>query len=332
MNGLRFSTCWRPRLGAVTVLALACGLLPAEVRAQQPAAAKESRPAPDLKIIPLRNAEAQQVIKQLSELFPELYNRSRLVADGNTNSVLVVATPEDYTQIERFVVKLDSAGPGAAPSLPASRQFRVFHLKSIVPDKPLTDALSMIVSPQGGQFVVDKDRRTVIVSANEPSIELVEALLAKLEEQQKPKLTKLTKLRVRIVWLAGSLRPEESADLPKDMKGVAEELATLGIDKLRLVSQSVIDVVAGTPFSSQGVARLGFPCSLSINGTVSESSGESPKLQLSLNGNAIRNNGVSQLCQLSTEMVTPPGHFVVLGVTPTDGSTSVFVVQLLLPK
>ena len=55
-------------------------------------------------------------------------------------------------------------------------------------------------------------------------------------------------------------------------------------------------------------------------------------LQLSINANGMRNNEGSPLCQLSTQIVTPPGHFIVLGVTPTDATTSVFVVQLLLPK
>src|SRR5438552_14221506 len=121
MNRLR-STCWRPRLGAVAVLALTWCLLPAGVWAQQPAGAKESRPASELKAIPLKNAPAQLVIKQLSQLLPEeVVSRSRLVAFGN--GVLIAATPEDYAQIERFIVRLDSAD-AARPPLPAPRQFR----------------------------------------------------------------------------------------------------------------------------------------------------------------------------------------------------------------
>ena len=37
----------------------------------------------------------------------------------------------------------------------------------------------------------------------------------------------------------------------------------------------------------------------------------------------------AEICNISTEISAPIGHFVVLGVTPTRSMTSVFVVQVL---
>jgi hypothetical protein len=37
----------------------------------------------------------------------------------------------------------------------------------------------------------------------------------------------------------------------------------------------------------------------------------------------------AQICNLQTQITTPLGHAVVLGVTPTESMTSVFVVQVL---
>ena len=53
---------------------------------------------------------------------------------------------------------------------------------------------------------------------------------------------------------------------------------------------------------------------------------EAPGLQLTILATGATGE---EVCNLQTEISAPPGHLVVLGMTPTGTMTSVFVVQVL---
>jgi hypothetical protein len=92
----------------------------------------------------------------------------------------------------------------------------------------------------------------------------------------------------------------------------------------------------GNAFTMNGSAMLDKPCSLSINGSVLSRAGETPVLDITVIARSLTGNrngsAVATLCQLDTRIAAPLGHSVVLGVTPTEKSTSVFVVQVLAKK
>src|SRR4029077_6556385 len=115
---------------------------------------------------------------------------------------------------------------------------------------------------------------------------------------------------------------------------VLSGLGKLGIDRPRLVSQTMVNGTVGTQFRAHGVAKLdGAACRLTVSGRLSVK-GDTPALEISLNASqpAARGTGETSLCELRTEITAPIGHFVVLGMTPMDAMTSVFVVQVLKPE
>jgi hypothetical protein len=309
-------------LAALAVLALHCGILQAGQK-ETPPAPGGGRAIPDLRVLRLKHATADSVSQDLANLLgPPISKRFRVVADPRSNSLLVVATDEDFAVIKRYVQTLDEIRPDEPA--PAERQFRVFPLGRTVPDKAFEAGLSAVIPPKDDAFfVVDRERRLLIVTGNARVMKAAEEYLRHFEAaRERP-----AEVRVRLVWLATGFSARKDAVLPPaGLKEVTDELGNLGVGDLRLVSQFMIDCTAGKEFRSQGVATLDSPCNLSLSGTVQERAGEAATLQLSLEATR---GAASPVCKLSTEIVTPTGQYVVLGVTPTQGSTSVFVVQVL---
>jgi len=84
-------------------------------------------------------------------------------------------------------------------------------------------------------------------------------------------------------------------------------------------------VTPGSEFEIQGETRRESNV-LSVKGILQESQGQSNVLSLSL---AVKRPKAGPLCELSSRITLPTGQYVVVGTTPTDKATSVFVVQLL---
>jgi type II secretory pathway component GspD/PulD (secretin) len=83
---------------------------------------KESTPnREDLKnftIYRLKNIDANQMAKLLSELLdlPRGNKTVRVVADSQTNSIIVAGKEEDHEIIRAIIVRLDESGADAAPA------------------------------------------------------------------------------------------------------------------------------------------------------------------------------------------------------------------------
>jgi hypothetical protein len=318
----------RPRhrtLGALAVLTAACGLLLAAAHADPPAAAGKGGPPAVLHILPLKYARASDLQQTVTGLAGTegMKGIKRMVVDPRTNSLLIVGTPEGFAALRRYVVALDVPGGDQDG---AESVFRVFPLGPVVPDEDLQRGLNAAIGKGDGRFVVDSGRRLLIVSGPERTVRTAEELLRRIEAAQPQPARRA--LRVRMLWLATALRGRKQAVPPRDVRDAVEELARLGIEDLALVSQSVVDVAAGKEFRSQGVAALDTPCSVSIHGTALERPGEDVRLELSIDVVHVGGRQQARLCQLSTAIACPLGHYVMLGVTPTEATTSVFVVQV----
>ena len=137
-------------------------------------------------------------------------------------------------------------------------------------------------------------------------------------------------MQVRIVWLASGIAPDQASKPPEDLKEVVAELAKLGVEDPRLVSQAIVTAQLGRQFRVEGSAGRDKPYQLLISGTVlGGGPGETSKLQVSIK--ATQPIVTNQISRLDTEITAPLRHAVVLGMTPSGTGTSVFVVQIL-PK
>jgi hypothetical protein len=137
-------------------------------------------------------------------------------------------------------------------------------------------------------------------------------------------------LRVRVLWLVSGTADglENLPTPPKDLDAVVQDLAKLGIEKPRLAAQTIINGGLDQQLRAHGSPALPFANRLRIEGMLTAAPAATPALQIEIEVTHEVTAGHIQLCTVSTQITTPPGHFVVLGVTPTQNLNSVFVVQV----
>lgn len=334
----------------LTFVAIAAALaVSGQLSAQPPAKEEKARPvAPvpplsDFQVIPLKHSNSADVAQVLQNAFGA--SNYRIVFDLATNSLLIAAPGDEVGKIREIIAKLDVARPDTEVSRP---QLRVFQLRHIPADKILQDALKLLLGNRGPTFSMDSRQNYVVVHADEQAIKNVEALLAKLDQ---PTATRPSSdAMVRVLWLVGGL--EDAAAPPDDIKDVLPTLAKLGVDKPRLAAQTVVNVAPGAEFQANGTAKLDGPCQFSVTGRLDQA-GDAPQLQVTIratraapappagggpggpgggrfgSGRGGPANSGEEIGHVQTTISAPPGHMVVLGVTPTNTVTSVFVVQVL---
>lgn len=320
-------------IGLAAVLA-ACVLCPALALAQAPSS-KAPVPEPvktnESQVFKLKDAPAQELATILSKALGAAGTGSlvSVVPEPFTNALIVTGTKAEIDKVRALVEQLDQPG---ASSAPAAARLKIYQLGSLEPGGHLTSVLQMLLNPRGGNFSVDEQRRVAIVSADDVAHKAVEELLRALQGVATPR-GPIVDVKVRVLWLVNGQKGEEAAPVPDDVKEVLSPLAKLGIDRPRVAAQTLINGTVGTQFQAQGVAAIvGAQCRLTVSGRLSVK-GETPALQISLNASqpGARGSEIS-LCDLRTEITAPVGHFVVLGMTPMDAMTSVFVVQVLKPE
>jgi len=286
-------------------------------------------PAPaheQFEVIHLKYTDAAQSCQMLTQLLPsDVHKRVRTTFDARTNSLFIAATPEDTRLLKKALELLDQ-NRAAAPV--REEQFKVFKLHNITCDQFFESGLKTVFPPDSGKFTLDASRNTVIVAGDEHALRVTEEFLKAVDVPRAIPRQASGQMRVRLVWLASGLARQDAAPPPRDLKKVTDELAALGIEDLHAVSQSIVNVIGEVEFATQGVAQLDYPCSLSINGQLQPSENENV-LTLSIEAKRVGESKSPLVCKLSTSVRISMGQSVVLGVTPAEKATSVFVVQLL---
>jgi hypothetical protein len=297
-----------------------------------------------------KNATATEVAQLLEQVLREKSGLPlRIVADPGTNSVIVkAANANQLKMVEALMRAIDVPRTGTGR---ANEGLKVYTLKHHEADANLQAALQVVRVGQG-RFALDTERKQVIVFGNEEFQMSIGQLLENLDrppDRARPE----EEMQVRVVWLASGLDPKEAGP-PADLKDVLEELARIGVEGPRLVSQTLVNATPGARFSVQGSAVLAQPCQLAISGVIQPGRNNVPNLQIRINAvpdaaaqvpggvgpgrrggdpfGAARGGANPPGYLVETQISAPLGHSVVLGVTPTDSLTSVFVVQVLPRK
>jgi hypothetical protein len=273
----------------------------------------------------LKNVTAQDAARIVHEiLWGGLKGQGkgfRLSIDERTNSLVVAGTPQDLSLVQSLLNKLDVLPANNEPGL----SVRVYDLKYTRADGGLGQALRLVVPK--GNFEVDPTRNAVIVSGDEKMQEKAASLLRRLDSPQEVKPRIAGEMRVRIVWLAtGTGGPKP----PEDLKDVIRELAKMGVEDPRLVTQTLVTALPNRPFNLEGLAGQESQYRLFIAGTLCAEAGEAGSLKISINATTAPTQ--VPVGRVDTEITAPLGHSVVLGMTPTAKDTSVFVVQILPKK
>jgi hypothetical protein len=317
------------RTNAVFVKGSAADIRRAEAIITKIDVAREDVSKPtEVQSIALKNASATDTQSVLGHLLGGPQGTGvTVVAVPANNSLLVRGTAADIAKAREIIAKLDVPRDDTS----ARPQLQVFQLQSIEPDEALEEALRLVIKgKRGANFALDNRRKVLVVSADEVTLKTIETLLAQLKGEWGTGPG--ADVQVRVIWLiSGPGRPDEPA-APDDLKEVLPALAKLGIDRPRLAAQTLVNVNPNANFTARGTARLETPCSFDVEGLYSDKK-DSPVLEISIVARGMQDRGpvVKQenICNLRTKISAPLGHLVVLGVTPTESTTSVFVVQVL---
>jgi hypothetical protein len=280
------------------------------------------RPPNEVFVVPLRYAAAAEVSQALGGVFADGGRGGVNVSvDQRTNAIIIVAPAGRIAEIKDLISKLDVQV--AEPPSSARAEVRIFSLRNN-PDKSVQDAVKLVLASHGlnnTNVAIDPTRNQVIVSADKPTLDAVQAILARLDTPLPRRAS--ADMQLRVVWLVKGSNPDEFGPPPDDLKEVLPALAKIGIDKPRLAAQTLVNMTPNSEFRASGTLQLGNPCQFSVSGHFSDRS-DPAGLNISLNA-----KDTAEICNISTEISAPIGHFVVLGVTPTRSMTSVFVVQVL---
>jgi hypothetical protein len=332
MKLIQVFTLWRGCALLLMALASGCWLVPGEAVPQEQEQERPKSPAPatEMQVIPAKFIKARELAHTIQEVLGKTPGHVlSLSADERSNSVVVLASREDLALVKDLVSKLDA--PPARSKPPVS--VRVFNLQYTQADAGLARALNMIL---GGGFELDQKRNLVIVSGDEKTIDAAQTFIQRLDEPAGTRRApEPIPTQVRLVWLASGLTRKEMLKPPEDLKEVVAELAKMGVEEPRLITQMLVTGQSGAEFRVDGVAGHEEPYRLSVYGTVYAEPGVNPRLRISIN--ATRATGkppteADRISRLDTEINAPLRHPVVLGMTPTPNSTSVFVVQILPKK
>lgn len=294
--------------------------------------------APELRVYRLKHINADEALQVVTRIFGQV-PQMRVSSVGSSNALLVHGSRMIQSEVEALLSHLDAES--AAPAEPARPLFRSFPLENIVPDAGLHDALTLLIPDQKlGRFLIDPARGLLLVRANRETMEAVQGLLVLLREAQVRTVSQEQSLQLRLFWFASGVARDGADSTPAELRDAVAEIESLGVEKPRLVAQTMVRLVPGGRFETGGVARLTAPCSMTITGSLlaeeqrpaaerRDSSGLD-NLVLNVNLAATTENG-RKICNLQSRLGLPVGHPVVLGLAPSDGITSAFVVQLSRP-
>jgi hypothetical protein len=284
----------------------------------------------EVESIPLKYANARNLWDTIQQMFGGRGSRApghdlRVSIDERSNSVLAIGDPEDIALLKSLLGKLDVPRTRAQPTAVFTR---VYHLQNTPANPSLTDSLRLVLSE--GSFRVDPTRNLVVVTGDEKLQAEARDLLMNLDRppENKPKIA--GEMQVRVVWLSSGLPGIGAEPAPEDLKSVVGELAKMGIQDPRLVTQTLVTALPDRKFELGGLAGPESQYRLSISGTLLAQAGEAGRLRILIDARQSTTNAT--VGRVDTEITTPLGHSVVLGMTPTARTTSVFVVQILPRK
>ena len=211
---------------------------------------------------------------------------------------------------------------------------RIFRLKYLPVELRGKEALSILSGM--GNIAIDSRTNSLIVQATPEKLDQIASYLTQIdqpaEQAARPEPKRAGAKGLRVVWL---LQGQEGIrrDPPADLKDVTAELGKLGVDGLGLVAQVFIRTNADGKFTLSSRPQLDekSPVRLEVSGMIQSRDVEAPDVELQLQATRLGQEQDKTLCNFSSIITTPPGHPVVLCVSPIGTQTSVFVVQLVDP-
>jgi hypothetical protein len=214
-------------------------------------------------------------------------------------------------------------------------EFKIFSLKNLnAQDASFT--IQEILSGSPFRISVDHRGNSLVVAGDEKTLQIVEALLLKLDDNAgaaEPAASRESarSLLVRIFWLADGL-PEGEGEEPRNVLPgpVRNALEKLGLVGPRIVGQTVNAISRNDNGGDSAKFRTSIPAllfnqpaALNCSGDLSSLRDDRAELYV-----AIQASGPSISTDLSGSVVAPLGHYMVLGTSNSLISEAVGNPQL----
>lgn len=306
----------------------------------------------EVKVFQLANADASEMMEVVSKLVGK---DMRLVPDRQSNSLVATGRKDQLATVEAILLRLDRHDRDRAEKV---RSIPVGHATV---DEVLNTLISLNLA---GDARIAANRNRLLVNANDKTFELLEKTIVDLDRVA---FESNNRLQMRIIWLVDEkLAGKDAAPPSKSLDGVVQVLKEkLGMESLKLGAQMLVTINAdgerdadgarrsnrqrnpfndgsNAHFDAQGTAQMSDTSvvQLKASGRIVGRSGSNPLVQVEIQAilepsNAGKRTGKAgigaseQLASLTTKIAAPPGHSVVLGVTPIRSADSVFILQVL---
>lgn len=291
---------------------------------------------PDIQVFTLRNASARDSLNVIDNLVGA---GVQVTADDRTNSLIATGPKKELEILEALLIRLDEGQNASAAILKA------YPLQHATSEKIVNTLNQLGLS---ATYSMDAEHRRLLVRGNEDAQKSVAEMLQTIDvgepnAWQEP-------LQLRIVWLVEEkLAGKDAKDPAKNLERVVQTLNDrLDVTNLKMAAQLLvtIDPTKDDPnqtFTAHGTTSLqeGVSTRLEAAGQIVGQTGGTPTIQLSIEASQAdqgpdrgfggRSNTPSSrtLTSLTTKVMAPPGHSIVLGMTPIQSADSVFVLQLL---
>jgi len=263
----------------------------------------------------------------LTQIVPVVFPEASVALDSSANRVVIMASPAEHGRVAQLIEELDVAAPDDA--------IKVFSLLKVAANT-MVDVLSTIADNSRVRLSVDTRSNSLLAAGPANELAVIEALVSKLDQER---VDSSRTFHIRVVWFAEGSAASEALAANEQLSAVTRELSKIGMEGLRPTGQTLVSTAVDGKFELECSAVVGGgPADVRIQGQLSV---QQRDLRLVIDVDAVRRQadegapggtgaggGPRQLVTLSTEIVAPPGHYVVLGVTPVHEKTLAVAVQV----
>jgi general secretion pathway protein D len=213
--------------------------------------AKPPSDKPDMRIFTLKHVEATDVAKTIQAVFGDASKAIRIVADPQTNSILVSAPDQDVEIIKNLISQLDIAvaPKKAADNAPVKPDVRIFALKN-APAAEMAATFKAVFGSTDKTLRIVADERTnsLIVYGPADVLTTMEAVLGRLDV---PAENAATKVEIKVFLL----KKLDAAATAKVLREIfpAEQYLTL---RLSVSEQTNSVVAAGSAADLMAIEAL----------------------------------------------------------------------------
>jgi hypothetical protein len=287
---------------------------------------------PELRVFRLKNLAAVNIIETVQRAVPEV----QFFEESESNVIIGYGETKYFATAEALIKSLEEA---RAQNQGDIEEIEVLPLKHL-DVSTCQHIVNAFQKSFGGTVSIDPEGNRLIVYGPVSTITNYMKLIKMLDDNAPPGSVRIqpkpAQVSVRVVWLLGGLDDPNASNPPEDLKkGALAELKSIGVptESLRMLAQAVVNNAGmGKPFSMSTSVLLEGRCELTVRGTLIRGPEGPPRLDLAVRAErgakTADGSPKQRLCEFETEIAAALGHYVVLGTSPMEDYTSVFVVQV----